>query len=175
MREILSHMDTYATFISHLIHEFSFENLLCVTEMMQYRTLYAHLFRMDHDNDACIPDLLRLPLHDPLFPQSRIVFNDRFQSRASAQCIEYVVKALLNKYIVTGCELEVNIEFALRRKFETLITDKHFVSQLMSNKREVIMVFDPIIRALMNLMSDSFWRFSLSKDYDKCVAFLDSV
>ena len=177
LKRILAHRKTYTAFIDHLIREFSFENLLCVTEMMQYRTLYAQLLIVNQEHSS-VPVLVRLPLNNPSFPQSRIVFNNHFtkdDERVTAQCIEYVVKALLSKYVVSGCELQVNLAHAMRQTYEALLWlhVSHFEQMLSKNIRDVVTIFDPIIKQLLGLMSDSFSRFSHKPEFEKCMAYIE--
>ena len=63
---------------------------------------------------------------------------------------------LTRKYILRGCELEVNISYRCRLRLTQMLESTRFDSM---TDCELCIVFDTVIEELYNLMSDSFSRF----------------
>ena len=185
-------METFTTFMEHLILEFSSENLLCLTEMMQYRTLYARLCNVEESREVPAA-LVSLPLSHPSFPQSRIVFNDKYEgretsadggdgdndsdtndARLSVECVKYVIRTLIQKYVLIGASLEINLAHSMHIKYQNMFDDADdaYFEALVRNAAQLVRVFDPVISACISLMTDSYHRFLSKPDYAKCVAYI---
>ena len=96
LADILQHYRTFNALMDHLVKEFSTENLLCITEFMQFKVWH---FEQNMAQLLVFGVQVQLPLHNPKVPQSALV------NRTDLTVIDKV-QALVWKYVVTGADLE---------------------------------------------------------------------
>ncbi|ETO06194.1 hypothetical protein RFI_31201, partial [Reticulomyxa filosa] len=97
-------------------------------------------------------------------PQSSIVNNDQLSDEQKAV-------ALIDKYIVTGAQYEVNLPYDMRMNFMKLLHPRHprymprhlhqqtnpFEQMTLS---DFVFLFDPVLKELFQLMRHSYSRFT---------------
>ena len=155
--------------------QFATENLLFAIEYMQF----VQLVRMSHFKDmfeTAIGGVFKLP-HD--FPLSEINAgfdgNDRFEFYLQIRATE---KALYNKYIATGCTLEININHRLRNEMKKVFAIEsenledhegsiHSVNAKSVEGEAVIVsamkLFERAFFEVSNMLAGSYTRFVVSE------------
>merc|ERR1711879_243512 len=166
---ILEHQLGYELFMEHLNNEMSGENLLSLTEFIQYKEYIRCRFMDQMDGElvrdksvsGCKTGWDSIKLPTEYIPKSSIVYNEEWT-------VEQVAYRLYAKYVRSGSELEINLSFETRTAFHGLfddktqsIRDRHSLSP-----KEYLSLFDDcILEVVMLMQTDSLLRFVLSKRY----------
>lgn len=180
--EILENPIGYELFMEQLCKEYSMENLLSVTEFLQFKCLLLSQHNLKEE-EAVFP--IDLPME--FIPKSSIVYaqydmenDDLISDAATDDVIEdkdattyaygQIVYRLWNKYIRNGSELTINIGWESRQNIEKFIDKnrKCIHQNLLLNDAEYFGLFDECIAELLKLMqSDSHVRFLHTEEYKK--------
>eukprot|EP01083_Nonionella_stella_P005029 14654_1 len=180
----------YELFMEHLKNEFSIENLLSLTEFMQYKIMIKEALDIKpSDNDIYV----ELPMD--FIPRSSIVYGSVDRTYIAKRSSHYakeeeqeevqqteaydekskekyrkIIYKLHWKYIRSGGELEVNTSWDTRRSLEAFMdTNKKTVHEhMLLHDDEYYSIFDACIIEVIRLMkNDSYARFSHTDKYVK--------
>lgn len=183
LSRILRQKLSFDSFMSHLMTEFSSENLLCILEMLQFKKMIKainnkrktmqNISESDenlsiyvgfHDALVLNPALfdICLPESDQM-PQSVIVYDakDRIEQRA---------QQLIEKYVYSpnrSCIFEVNISSSC--KYE-LIKKAAALDKQIFDLQDLYNLFDTVLVELICLLNDSHARFIRTNEYKQLIA-----
>ena len=149
LRHILKHKESYYLFMEYLLHEFSHENLLALTEMVQFQSHALELGPMPSNMEAQ-DELVMTLAHD--IPQSAIVNDANMTLKEKA-------RALIGKYLLNSSEFSLNVPHSVRAHYARLFHSD-------SNQSEAIeaRMFELAWTHTARLMKDSFSRFVFTED-----------
>ena len=180
LKDVLKYRSTYNQFMGHLILEFSIENLLAVTEFMQYREHYHQQVLIMHSmSPISIASLhVDLPLNHKEFPKSALVYHHDMHTQHTQEDMKKCAIALMRKYILNGALFEVNIPYAMRQKYQHMYESESAGNGMWEGETErermenAIQVFDVCVNELMKLQRDSFSRFLARPVFRQCQEFI---
>ena len=174
---ILENEHGFQMFLSHLLTEFSVESALAIIEFTQYQLLMKQIYGDGADIDHLqseqqsnplnkkqilhinIDELNILKLPD-VVPQSIIVYDPEQQD--GVYHVKIIARRLLQKYVQSGAEFEINISYKLKKK---LLNDLDDIDNL--NQTKLIHLFDECIQSLLLLLNDSLARFVKTAKYER--------
>eukprot|EP01083_Nonionella_stella_P145194 454514_1 len=167
---VLSNEKTFKLFMQHLAKEFSTECLLCFAEIVQYK--FAFKQRIDIVDDAHLTVEPGFTAKCPLsqvVPVSAIIrkgFEVNLRKYSAKDDVtdlmieaKNVCFALYNKYVVAGCELEVNISYSMRARLSGLMTSRRFWYSFKISIDDLFTIFDDVAEQMFRLMDGAFTRF----------------
>ena len=163
-RNIVSEMEGFTSFCNFLHFEFAAENLLYITEYMGIKQLVKENESMKEAlNGKELPFDLDLP--------------DKLQMSCIAKqyrengTLEVALWDLYQKYVDTGAHLEINVNWSLRERLQSIFSShqRADVSTKMGEEDTVkaLVLLDQAAEAVAHLMNDSFLRFRKTDIYKK--------
>ncbi|ETO01702.1 hypothetical protein RFI_35736 [Reticulomyxa filosa] len=160
--------------------KFASENLLCYLELCQYRAIAKQKWKEKSDMDVMDPLGDNFVLSAEL-PQSSIVNHNQLSDEQKAI-------ALIDKYIATGAQYEVNLPYDMRMDFMKLLHlnhpryPRHLFQQQRNEKQNTqnnpfeqmapsnfVFLFDPVLKELFQLMRQAYSRFRTTIAYHNYV------
>ena len=146
-------------------------------ELKQFRDIFLLKSKLIDDDARKQSFLYKLPVN---IPQSRIVFNERFNINGTYT--EHELKHLsklvfidfYKKYISNDSKYIVNIGYGARDEYETIY--KHITNinddswNLTLN--EILILYDPILKDMIKILRSSQYRFIRSPE---CMEYLESI
>ena len=162
LSELLVHPIAFESFMNHLCHEFSMENLLSLVEFLQFQKYVAeeigYYNKIGHEQLLC--DVLVLSGEVPL---SAIVYNDGMNLKDKAYNI-------YKKYIANGAMYSINIAHIKRQKLINLMDNYDiWICNDELKDKELMNLFDEVCKEMKRLMNDSYQRFKTTPEYHQLV------
>ncbi|ETO08215.1 hypothetical protein RFI_29174, partial [Reticulomyxa filosa] len=170
LRAVMADWDGFQLFMQHVTLEFSmvclllvffssiccYENVLAIVELTQFQQYY-HFDRVNTGDDTTPDDVfIELPLEK--IPNSAIVYDKVLN-------IQQKCCRLCEKYVLLGGDHELNISFRVRQELTTNYHE-HFSSKTVT---QCAFVFDKVVQEISSLVSDSFWRFRDTHNFQEWV------
>eukprot|EP01083_Nonionella_stella_P194885 718412_1 len=190
--DILQHQYGYELFMDHLSSEFSIENLLSLTEFMQYKCMIKQTHEIDIELEINLP-MKYIPRstivygknahhldsnsgHDQRRPtlgtggvKTKTNETEEVEKKDESEYGKIIYK-LYYKYIRSAGELEINVSWQTRSTFAQYIdNDNQTVhTNILLNDSEYFSIFDECIAELLRLMkNDSYARFTHTPKYQQ--------
>eukprot|EP01083_Nonionella_stella_P256415 878896_1 len=152
-------------FIHHMITELSVEVVLAWMEMRQFSDyMYTKCASLKETELSEITHHGSFANH---IPKATIIYDKEGNDDMDGWKNMYV--AIYDKYIAVGSAFEINISWELRERYANE-KDKNWNVDYKSAK-EVVNIFDPIIRQMQLFMHDSFYRFTFTADFEQVHAY----
>lgn len=172
----------FEDFMAHLYREFSSETMLSVIELVQFKSF---LKEYGQTTDLVSPtnsvDGEEIVFFNKM-PSSSIVHEDTISMRDSAfvpsdsagedvvgQTSDEVTQkqrrrmwiagTLYEKYIRRHCELEINISWVLRNRWQALDTREYPMDEM----QELIAILDEVLEEMLKYIRQSYLRYDISR------------
>eukprot|EP01084_Bolivina_argentea_P271847 462660_1 len=155
LRQILEHQFGYELFMEHLVKEHANENLLSLTEFMQFKYLLIEDNKID---DTLMINEVEINLPSDYIPKSSIVYGE--------SSYENKIYKLYNKYVRVGSEYEINVSYRMRDAFKNKMNELYMSAEKIPDYEEYFNIFDDFIVEILRLLSmDPYLRFSRTDKY----------
>eukprot|EP01083_Nonionella_stella_P123814 373331_1 len=158
LANILKEKLSFQSFMTHLLREFSSENLLAILECFQFKMMVSDMNEQSQDRVHLVLDegVAKYSVPCDGMPQSVIVYDDEHTVAEKAA-------RLIEKYVFSRrgmCDFEVNISSQCRCK---IMQQSQQLNEL--TMQQMYALFDQIILQLIQLLNDSHLRFIRTESY----------
>ena len=173
MDQAMQDVDVFEDVMHWMHREFCAESMLCFIELVQWKQAMAHLVDPTDESMRCkyvlnesVPrsSIVQAALVNKseahhgeskvLLPGSSPAVESEQDTLAAMMRMRSAAQLLYDKYIVVGAELEVNISGMLRDQFREVQRTYWNINGL-----ELVKVFDPLLLAMRQQITNSFVRF----------------
>lgn len=181
LHELMRDEQQFESLVHWMYREFSFENILCFIEMVQFKQYLIDRVKHVQTDGSSVGLQCEYEFYANM-PKSSIVYGEAVEvnvdvvststtpSKADEWTLNRVVsisedaeqrdtryvqmaRALYVKYLQTGAEFEVNISAMLRRRYEALEAKEWKVEEV-----EMVAVFDAVIDEVLHFIRQSYSR-----------------
>ena len=166
--------------MQHLSTEFNVECALALTEIIQYQQLiYSYCEQneiMDYRQNENEVKLFKTLEFDENIPKSDIIYGDGFDFMSMDRnmfydCCKRKALLLYEKYIKSGSDLEIMIDYETQKVLMNLMQNKHIewmqIEMKEINLIELMYLFETVGNEMYILMIDSYQRFVETSNYQK--------
>ena len=154
LRETLQDETQFESFMEWMYREFSSEAMLSAIELVQFRALLREYGRNADTAEEII--------FYPEIPKSSIIHGvtgSTTVSQGRITRLATIAGALYRKYMDRQAELEVNISWPLRNRWDLL----HFRNYPEDDMTELVSAIDDVIAEMFKYIRQSFVRFDVDR------------
>eukprot|EP01084_Bolivina_argentea_P184713 318574_1 len=170
--------------MQHLGKEFSFKNMLCFIELVQYK--FALKLRSDRidvmiiekqetfDKNGMLSGVIEMSsINRNGFNELSLYLRDDDSRNLLIRQAKSICIQLYNKYFKVGTELEINLEYNNGTYFKRAIEDETVFMESELGINELFTLFDDVAAEVLKLLLSSFFRFQNKDEYRVACKILD--
>ena len=161
LRETLQDEAQFESLMEWMYREFSSEALLSLIEFVQFKVLLKE-YEQKADDDEEMRFYSEIPKSTIVHAVSESTagkLEETTGSQNGSARLPPIADALYKKYIERHSELEINISYSLRNRWDVL----HFKNYPEDDMGELVNAVDEVISEMLKYIRHSFMRFDLDR------------